>query len=63
MEKIIKTAIANGSLKPLVTAIKAADSAETLSRPGHSRSLRRTRRHPRDWYRPYFVNREVHPKL
>jgi uncharacterized surface protein with fasciclin (FAS1) repeats len=34
MEKIIKTAIANGSLKTLVTAIKAAGLAETLSRPG-----------------------------
>ena len=34
MKKIIETAIANGSLKTLVTAIKAADLAETLSRPG-----------------------------
>ena len=34
MEKIIKTAIANGSLKTLVTAIKAAGLTETLSRPG-----------------------------
>jgi uncharacterized surface protein with fasciclin (FAS1) repeats len=34
MEKIIKTAIADGSLKTLVTAIKVAGLAETLSRPG-----------------------------
>ena len=34
MKKIIETAIANGSLKTLVTAVKAADLAETLSRPG-----------------------------
>ena len=34
MKKIIETAVANGSLKTLVTAIKAADLAETLSRPG-----------------------------
>jgi uncharacterized surface protein with fasciclin (FAS1) repeats len=34
MEKIIKTAVANGSLKTLVTAIKAAGLVETLSRPG-----------------------------
>ena len=34
MKKIIETAIANGSLKTLVMAVKAADLAETLSRPG-----------------------------
>jgi uncharacterized surface protein with fasciclin (FAS1) repeats len=34
MEKIIKTAVANGSLKTLVTAIKAAGLVETLSSPG-----------------------------
>jgi len=34
MKKIIETAVANGSLKTLVTVIKAADLAETLSRPG-----------------------------
>jgi uncharacterized surface protein with fasciclin (FAS1) repeats len=34
MEKIIKIAVANGSLKTLVTAIKAAGLVETLSRPG-----------------------------
>jgi len=34
MKKIIETAIANGSLKTLVTAVKTADLAETLSRPG-----------------------------
>ena len=34
MKKIIETAIANGSLKTLVTAVKAADLAETLSKPG-----------------------------
>jgi uncharacterized surface protein with fasciclin (FAS1) repeats len=34
MKKIIETAIANGSLKTLVTAVKAADLSETLSRPG-----------------------------
>ena len=34
MEKIIKTAVANGSLKTLVTAVKAAGLAETLSKPG-----------------------------
>lgn len=34
MRKIIETAIANGSLKTLVAVVKAADLAETLSRPG-----------------------------
>ena len=34
MKKIIKTAVANGSLKTMITAIKAAGLAETLSRPG-----------------------------
>jgi uncharacterized surface protein with fasciclin (FAS1) repeats len=34
MKKIIETAIANGSLKTLVTVVKAADLSETLSRPG-----------------------------
>jgi uncharacterized surface protein with fasciclin (FAS1) repeats len=34
MKKIIETAIANGSLKTLITAVKAADLAKTLSRPG-----------------------------
>jgi uncharacterized surface protein with fasciclin (FAS1) repeats len=34
MEKVIKTAVANGSLKTLVTAIKAAGLVETLSSPG-----------------------------
>jgi uncharacterized surface protein with fasciclin (FAS1) repeats len=34
MKKIIETAIANGSLKTLIMAVKAADLAETLSRPG-----------------------------
>jgi uncharacterized surface protein with fasciclin (FAS1) repeats len=34
MKKILETAIANGSFKTLVTAVKAAGLAETLSRPG-----------------------------
>jgi uncharacterized surface protein with fasciclin (FAS1) repeats len=34
LKKIIETAIANGSLKTLVTAVKVADLAETLSKPG-----------------------------
>ncbi len=34
MKKIIETAIANGSLKTLITVVKAAGLAETLSRPG-----------------------------
>jgi uncharacterized surface protein with fasciclin (FAS1) repeats len=34
MKKIIETAVTNGSLKTLVTAVKAADLAETLSKPG-----------------------------
>jgi uncharacterized surface protein with fasciclin (FAS1) repeats len=34
MKKIIKTAIANGSFNTLVTAVKAAGLAETLSGPG-----------------------------
>jgi uncharacterized surface protein with fasciclin (FAS1) repeats len=34
MKKIIETAIANGSFKTLVTAIKAAGLAERLSGPG-----------------------------
>ena len=34
MKKIIETAIANGSLKTLIMAVKAANLAETLSRPG-----------------------------
>jgi uncharacterized surface protein with fasciclin (FAS1) repeats len=34
MKKIMETAVANGSLKTLVTAVKAADLAETLSKPG-----------------------------
>ena len=34
LKKIIETAIANGSLKTLVTVVKAADLAETLSTPG-----------------------------
>jgi uncharacterized surface protein with fasciclin (FAS1) repeats len=34
MKKIIETAVADGSLKTLVTAVKAADLAEALSKPG-----------------------------
>ena len=34
MKKIIETAIANGSFNTLVTAVKAAGLAETLSGPG-----------------------------
>jgi uncharacterized surface protein with fasciclin (FAS1) repeats len=34
MKRIIETAIANGSFKTLVTAIKAAGLAERLSEPG-----------------------------
>jgi uncharacterized surface protein with fasciclin (FAS1) repeats len=34
MKRIIETAIANDSPKILITAVKAADLAETLSKPG-----------------------------